>query len=120
MILSPLTRGLFKRAILQSGGINTKIACRSKDESLKIMKKFSTDLECNDKTLGKQIECLKSKTQEELQTISFPSLLSQPLAVFGDDFLPVSPTEALKTGKLNEVDLLSGVTRNEGENLCLN
>jgi len=34
--------------------------------------------------------------------------------VWGGEFLPISPSEALRTGKFNPVDLLFGLCDNEG------
>lgn len=111
MMLSPLTHGLFKRAIIQSGTVNSMDASRSQNESLAVTKDFAMKLHCNESTLPEQFKCLRSKPAKELLNVALGSYIN---GVFGDEYLPLKPSEALKKGKLNAVDLLFGHTENEG------
>jgi len=68
LILSPQSKGLFKRAIMQSGAAQSIM--KSKEEALKNTVKLATQLHCP--TDGKEdtLKCLKEKTLDELKHVS--------------------------------------------------
>ena len=113
LILSPLANGFFHRAILQSGSSISDTACASKSHEQSKAKTIAKKLNCND-NMTTITECLREKSIEELLSIR---LDQQLMAIYGDEFLPLRPVEALKNDhyNINKVDLMFGVTRDEGD-----
>lgn len=111
-ILSPLSKNLFKKAIVQSGTAFTVNSFMTKEEALNNSKKFSQDLGCNQS--DQWINCLKQLNASLLTNYSiqpFQYGLFGFLPVVGEAFYPVNSFEAVKTGKFNsEIDLLAGVS----------
>lgn len=117
-ILSPLTAGLYKKAILLSGSPNSVFGVASKELALRRTNQLASDVGCSSSN-GESIEqCLKKKSAIELvQTLQDePSMnISFFSPLYGDDFLPISPNEALKSGNFNHgIDLLFGSNLVEG------
>ena len=115
-VLSPLSKGLFKNAILQSGSPYADISFMTKNEALNNAKEYSVSLGCNHKNW---ISCLKQLDPKSINTYYldshhfFSSRLFFP--VVGETFLPFTPYEAFKTGRLNtEINILAGTTADEG------
>ncbi|KAH7637888.1 cholinesterase 1-like [Dermatophagoides farinae] len=105
LIISPLANGLFQRAIMQSGAPNPNVCSNSKADELS-----------NGLAMEKTMECLRNKTIEEILATDSPDMTTPFVPIYGDDFMPLNPVEALKSGQgLNQVDLMFGVTRDEGE-----
>ncbi|KAH9408269.1 hypothetical protein TYRP_011940 [Tyrophagus putrescentiae] len=115
LVLSPLARGLFKRAIAQSG---VPLAFTdSLEQSLERTKRFAPKVNCSvDKDLQATVQCIKGKTPAELFPATLNDLASDELfrPVWGDELLPSKPSAALTTGQFNPVDFVYGVTRDEG------
>src|SRR5699024_11914604 len=59
---------------------------------------------------------LRTKSVEQIVDATKGDMLhiNQMIPIIGDKLLPVSPVEALKSGKFQPVDLIFGVTKNEG------
>ena len=112
-ILSPLSKGLFKNAIFQSGSPCTDM---TKNEALNNAKEYSVSLGCNNENW---ISCLKQLDPKSIYNYYFDfnhfwtSRLFFP--VVGEAFLPVASNEAFKTGRFNtEINILAGITADEG------
>lgn len=119
MMLSPRTRGLFRRAILQSGAANSFIGSQSRQVSWRKFVALATMLGCETLNLNSTaaMRCLEEKDVVELQkSVNRMSDISQYFEpTYGTDFLPESPVKLLKTGRFNhQTDLLFGVNRDEG------
>ncbi|CAG2177705.1 unnamed protein product, partial [Oppiella nova] len=113
-VLSPLTRGLFRRAIMQSGSIlgNKDRDPVNKTEALNMAKELSKQLNC---TEGEDwLKCLRGVDPSE-----FAALYKKPTyAVFGTQYLPVSAQNAFENNNFNtDIDLIAGITQNEGSTL---
>ncbi|XP_027196232.2 acetylcholinesterase-like [Dermatophagoides pteronyssinus] len=113
LILSPLASGLFHRAILQSGSSITDTACASKSHEKSKAKIIAEKLNC----LGNMTaitKCLRQKSIKELLSVH---LDQQLIPIYGSEFLPLKPVEALKNDhyKINKVDLMFGANRDEGD-----
>lgn len=128
LLLSPLAKGLFRRAIIQSGSPFSYYGILSPEETVKKTKVFSQRLGCQVGSTGKldnkTIACLLEKSPEEFikATLAFVAAHEQPfLPSYGNEIMPFSPINSLKTGKFNTgVDVLYGVCNNEGSHFVLN
>ncbi|CAG2106494.1 unnamed protein product, partial [Medioppia subpectinata] len=110
-IISPLSKGLFKRAIMESGAhmYNKDRDAISKPEAIANGKHIAKQLKCNE--TEDWMQCLRRADARDIlkftPTIAFP--------VEGTEFLPISAQKALKTKQLNtDIDLMAGLTRDEG------
>ena len=111
-ILSPLSKGLFKNAILQSGSPYTDLSFMGKNEALNNAKEYSESLGCNNENW---ISCLKQLDPKSINTyhVNWDHFLSSRLflPVVSEAFCPVKPYEAFKTGRFNtEINILTGTT----------
>ncbi|XP_025017411.1 acetylcholinesterase-like [Tetranychus urticae] len=109
-ILSPQSRGLFRGAIMESGGIMSGFI--QEQNRTKTLEDFIESLNCTN--VVDPLTCLKSIPWRDLVDNS-PSTFISP--TFGDDFIPMEPEEAVKSRKFNDVNLLAGAERDEGNGL---
>ena len=120
LILSPLTKGLFHRAIMESGtaiGLLTDM-----DETVGMTTALMDLVNCStSEGIAAGIECLKTTPVESLQkaclegkAYNAPFTTFRPILGFGDDFCPDSAVQTLKKGKFHGIDLMIGVMNDEG------
>ncbi|CAG2102998.1 unnamed protein product [Medioppia subpectinata] len=120
-ILSPLSKGLFRRAIMQSGSVafNRDRPVVSAAEALQKAKQLARRLNCaqND---DKWLDCLRAIEDPKLfveRSVNKSALVWQ-WPVFGTQFLPVLPNKALKTQSFNsDIEVMAGATKDEGKAL---
>ncbi|CAG2105293.1 unnamed protein product [Medioppia subpectinata] len=115
-ILSPLSKGLFKRAIMQSGAqfYNNKEVV-NKTEALSQAKAIAKGLKCNE--TEDWIQCLRRADPKDILKYENP-IATYP--TFGTEFLPIRAQTAFNTKKFNtDVDLIAGITRNEGSTFII-
>ncbi|CAG2106632.1 unnamed protein product, partial [Medioppia subpectinata] len=114
-IFSPLTKGLFKRAIMESGAI---MYSNSRDpistgEALQSAKDMAKHFNCSESE--EWLHCLRELPADRLQT----STIFPTFPVLGTEYLPISAQKAFaeKTFR-TDIDLLTGLVRDEGSNLA--
>ncbi|KAH9417531.1 hypothetical protein DERP_007530 [Dermatophagoides pteronyssinus] len=120
MILSPLARGLFRRAIMRSGSINEYLAY-SPQNSLKNSLTFAKKMDCPVHDMDRMVDCLQNKSIAELtfktESFNLPAIFEgkQIFLMYGDyaGLLPDRPSRMLANGIFNPVDLISGFTYGE-------
>ncbi|EEC19547.1 esterase, putative [Ixodes scapularis] len=99
-ILSPMSQGLFKRAVMMSGNMYTIDFFDSTHESI-----------------IKGNKCLRSKKVDELvlasTEVSKPKVFSF-FPTYNDQFIPKVPRVAIDRGFFQDVEVLMGVTTDEG------
>lgn len=124
LVASPLTKGLFKRAVVQSGHGQM---VRAIPIAQKLVKRIAKLLRIKPDVAGFQsrsaAECVAALRKVSLPTAGIdlrdehgrePAFgLSRFLPVYGDDVLPQHPDEALKAGVGAEVQLLIGTNSEE-------
>jgi len=98
LVISPISRNLFQRAILQSGALfyYKERGVITKTEALTAAKEMSKSFNCSDD--NQWLECLR---EVEAQKISrYLKLRVTP--IYGTEFFPVSPQNALKSGDFSK------------------
>ncbi|XP_068941888.1 carboxylesterase 4A [Petaurus breviceps papuanus] len=124
LILSPLSKGLFHRAISQSGTALIKIFISY--EPLKIAKRIAKAANCATNSTQALVQCLRSKTEKEIQKVSDEMKFFQlnpnhnpletiwfvPAVVDGFVFTD-SPEALLAQGNFQQIPYLLGVNRIE-------
>ena len=115
-LLSPKSRGLFSKAIIESGPCGG--AGVPKQPALDQGREFAARLGCPEGT--DTMSCLRSKSTQQIMDAfpPDPTFLFRKAAFWlpvadGVD-LPVDGAKALAAGRFNRVPLISGVNRDEG------
>ncbi|XP_055380262.1 acetylcholinesterase [Condylostylus longicornis] len=121
-LLSPITRGIVKRGILQSGTLNAPWSHMSSERALEIGKALIKDCNCNSSLLTEfpleVMACMRTvdaKTISVQQWNSYSGILGFPSAPTVDGaFMPSDPITMLKEADLHGVDILVGSNKDEG------
>ncbi|XP_037579182.1 acetylcholinesterase-like [Dermacentor silvarum] len=123
-IMSPLSEGLFKRAVLMSGTMFSLDTWDTVPESMVKADKVANVVGCSNggrielsSNAEEIIDCMRNKSADELvrasQEIVVPKFV--PFApTYHNEFLPRNPLVAMKRGFFSSVDVLAGVTSDEG------
>ncbi|KAH0519274.1 Carboxylesterase 1D [Microtus ochrogaster] len=111
LVLSPLAKNLFHRAISQSG---VALTAALFTEKVKPVAELVANLSgCKTTTSAVMVHCLRQKTEEELmetsQKMTYPFL---PTVVDGV-FLPKTPEEVLAEKSFNTVPYMVGINKQE-------
>ncbi|XP_035716357.1 venom carboxylesterase-6-like [Folsomia candida] len=122
-ILSPLSKGLFHRAISQSGHVAVPFAFVK--DSLSQAQKYGKRINCPTRNTSALVRCLRSKRAREL--IQVAQDLMSPIHTHDefftgtletikreDTFLIESPFDILEQGNFNKVPWILGVNSGEG------
>ena len=118
-LVSPLSRGLFHRAIMQSGASSTPLYM-NKVTSTGQLEVFAKLINC---TLGpNHVDCVRGKTAEDILAVQGGLTLphykgSQDIVapIVDGNFLPDQPEILFKAGQFHpDVDTIIGFTSNEG------
>ncbi|XP_066999998.1 acetylcholinesterase [Anabrus simplex] len=121
-LLSPVTRGLARRGIMQSGTLNAPWSYMTGEKAADIAKVLVDDCGCNATQLvdapSKVMACLRAvdpKTISLQQWNSYWGILGFPSAPTIDGvFLPKHPIQLLKDGDFHDTEILIGSNQDEG------
>ncbi|KAL9894042.1 acetylcholine esterase [Glossina fuscipes fuscipes] len=121
-LMSPVTRGLVKRGMMQSGTMNAPWSHMTSEKAVEIGKSLINDCNCNVSLLTENpqavMACMRAvdaKTISVQQWNSYSGILSFPSAPTIDGaFLPADPMTLLKTADLNGYDIMIGNVKDEG------
>lgn len=122
-VLSPMSRGLFSKAIAQSGTALSPWAINRNPKQQAQM--LASALGCPTDDTKKMVACLRQKPAEEFATFHQPFLEDYPRGqnvLFTpsievdspNPFLSRNPLEILKSGDFSKVPFITGVTSGEG------
>ncbi|XP_057668187.1 juvenile hormone esterase-like [Diorhabda carinulata] len=124
-MISPLSRGLFSRAILQSGTTLCPWGLSENKETENNSKKLAEALNCPTDSSENTIECLRKVDAEKFVELDeiFKVWDYDPMIPFKpvvepkgtkDPFLPDHPLNIIKSGKSMDVPIIIGVTSEDG------
>ncbi|KAK4814392.1 hypothetical protein QYF61_018151 [Mycteria americana] len=110
LVLSPLAKGLFHKAISESG---TAVRVLFTDQPEEEAQRIATASGCEKFSSAAIVECLREKTEEEILqiTLKMPSLFISASA--DGVFFPKSPRQLLSEKMINEVPYIIGVNNCE-------
>ncbi|XP_011358436.1 liver carboxylesterase 1 [Pteropus vampyrus] len=124
LVISPLAKNLFHRAISESGVVLT--AALSKKDMKTLAQRIAITAGCKTTTSAVIVQCLRQKSEEELMEITLEmnffrlDLVGDPkeshpflYTVVDGVVLPKMPEEMLAEKKLNPVPYLLGINKNE-------
>ncbi|KDR08515.1 Acetylcholinesterase, partial [Zootermopsis nevadensis] len=122
-LLSPVTRSLVRRGIMQSGTLNAPWSYMTAEKAADIGRVLVEDVGCNADQLtespSKVMACLRlvdSKTISVQQWNSYWGVLGFPSAPTIDGvFLPKHPLDLIRDGDYDDTEILIGSNRDEGE-----
>ncbi|XP_059611146.1 juvenile hormone esterase-like [Phlebotomus argentipes] len=119
--ISPLSKGLFHRAIAQSGTHFSKWAQRDSEVSAANTRKLAEKLECPAEDVKEMIECLRNVPSEDLISLlsDFFTWNVYPLVLWAPVVEPESENAFLtedpaKLSGGDDIPFLIGITSNEG------
>lgn len=121
-LISPVTRGLVRRGILQSGTLNAPWSYMTGEKANDVARVLVDDCNCNSTMLAdnpsRVMACMRSvdaKTISVQQWNSYWGILGFPSAPTIDGkFLPKHPLDLLKEGDFEDTEILIGNNKNEG------
>ncbi|XP_077288584.1 acetylcholinesterase-like isoform X2 [Arctopsyche grandis] len=121
-LISPVTRGLVKRGILQSGTLNAPWSFMTGEKAQEVAAILVDDCGCNSTMLednaSSVMDCMRgvdAKTISVQQWNSYTGILGFPSAPTVDGvFLPKHPDELLKEGDFQDSEILIGSNQDEG------
>ncbi|KAM6058002.1 fatty acyl-CoA hydrolase precursor, medium chain-like [Chlamydotis macqueenii] len=110
LVLSPLAKGLFHKAISESG---TAISLLFTDQPEEEAKRIAIASGCEKSNSAAIVECLREKTEEEIVqiTIKMPHLFISSTA--DGVFFPKSPRQLLSEKAINEAPYIIGINNCE-------
>ncbi|XP_068017759.1 fatty acyl-CoA hydrolase precursor, medium chain-like [Melanerpes formicivorus] len=111
LVLSPLAKGLFHKAISESG---TAVKLLFTEEPLEEAQRVAAAAGCDQSSSAAMVECLRGKTEEEIIEIT---LKMPPLFLGGCPdgvFFPKTPRELLSEKLINPVPYIIGMNNWEG------
>ncbi|XP_040537234.1 fatty acyl-CoA hydrolase precursor, medium chain isoform X2 [Gallus gallus] len=110
LVLSPLAKGLFHKAISESG---TAIRALFTDKPEEEAQRIAAASGCEKSSSAALVECLREKTEEEMEqiTLKMPSMFIS--STVDGVFFPKSPRELLSEKAINAVPYIIGVNNCE-------
>ncbi|XP_064638638.1 acetylcholinesterase-like isoform X2 [Lineus longissimus] len=116
-LLSPLSRGKFARAILQSGTANTKWATYSRDEARARGRSAAKLFNCPTADLDEMTYCLRRAPPEHFPNNEWitKGIMQFPFVpVIDGVFFVETPDESLEKGNFKKTQILLGSNQDEG------
>lgn len=118
-LASPLSAGLFHKAIMESGPCSGGGIKLSSAESFGKSFAARTALGCNSPVASAVVSCMRGKSTDEIMTAETPQEQQALSFAFGtvldNYFLTQGPGDAIKSGQYNAVPVLSGSNHDEGK-----
>lgn len=124
-LVSPLTQGLVKRGILQSGTMNAPWSYMTGEKAVQIGLALVDECGCNasqiEENSSRVMSCMRAvdaKTISKRQWNSYWGILGFPSAPTIDGvLLTKDPMEMVRDGNYSDIEIIIGSNLNEGESL---
>jgi len=124
-LISPVTQGLVRRGILQSGTLNAPWSYMTGEKANEVARVLVDDCGCNSTMLqenpARVMACMRSvdaKTLSVQQWNSYWGILGFPSAPTIDGvFLPKDPLDLVKEADFKDTEILIGNNENEGRDI---
>lgn len=124
-LMSPVTKGLVRRGILQSGTLNAPWSFMTAEKANEVASVLVEDCSCNSTMLednpSRVMACMRSvdaKTISVQQWNSYGGILGFPSAPTIDGiFLPKDPLDLLREADFEKTEIVIGNNENEGRSL---
>lgn len=122
-IMSPLTKHMVKRVIMQSGAAMLPMILDENAGLFKVSQSIATIVGCADKSNNLKtnpriiVKCLKRLPAVELARAEGIMMANNPLTFkprTGDEYLPKNTIQLIREGQFADVEMLAGVTKDEG------
>ncbi|XP_036604060.1 pyrethroid hydrolase Ces2e-like [Trichosurus vulpecula] len=108
-VLSPMSKGLFHRTIMESGvAIAPNLVSSSSEMVVNVIANPSA---CDTHNSSSMVQCLRRKSEDEILAIT-KHFKVMPIAVDGQ-FFPKHPEELLAAGEFHHVPSITGVNNHE-------
>ncbi|XP_036604071.1 cocaine esterase-like [Trichosurus vulpecula] len=108
-VLSPMSKGLFHRAIMESGvAILPGLISSSSEMAVNVIAKLSA---CERHNSVSMVQCLRNKSEDEILAITKNFQIA--FGVVDGKFLPKHPEELLAAGEFHHVPSIIGVNNHE-------
>jgi len=115
LMVSPLAKGLFSRAILQSGAWthpNTPLI--SKDEAIKVGEYGAEKINCLKEDSLETLQCLQNVDVSTLIKLWQNSFFRPPSVVIDGKIISEHPQDTISSGNLNAKEIIFGANKDEG------
>ncbi|XP_042732901.1 fatty acyl-CoA hydrolase precursor, medium chain-like isoform X2 [Lagopus leucura] len=110
LVLSPLAKGLFHKAISESG---TTIRALFTEKPEKEAQRIAAASGCEKSSSAALVECLRGKTEEEIEQITLKMAAVRISACVDGVFLPKSPKQLLSEKAINAIPYILGINNCE-------
>ncbi|XP_070581595.1 acetylcholinesterase-like [Ptychodera flava] len=117
-MISPMSKGLFRRAIAESGSPLNHWAIKEEPyDCVKNAHYMATRIGCPTESSTALVECLRTKDALEISRYSFfadgDEFAFEPVVDGPGGFMPLSPIHYIKNGLLQKVPFMMGYTKDE-------
>ena len=113
--VSPLARGLFSRAVQQSGTwTHPGWTFMTREEGQTVGQAAARKVGCADGAEEDQLECLQTVEVLDLISLETDGFVYPPAAVIDGELLVRHPAESVARGEINVKEIIIGANRNEG------
>lgn len=123
-MISPLSKGLFHRAISQSGTIHSSWTLYRPGSAKKHAKRLGEMMNCPTNNSVEFVDCMRNidakniiETDDNFKVLGIDPLITFKLSIEPDHsgaFLTKEPTELIEKGQINDVPWLTGLNSHEG------
>ncbi|XP_067653663.1 cholinesterase-like [Haliotis asinina] len=116
-LLSPISRDFFTRAILQSGAPNAVWTSTVPSKAIGSTRRLAELSNCNGTSDADIVQCIQVLPPEKIieNQAHVPNDGSEQFGPIVDGhFLPDTPASLVEKGQMKQVEILLGVTKNEG------
>ncbi|XP_074661376.1 cholinesterase-like [Tubulanus polymorphus] len=119
-LISPLTKPLFHRAIMQSSSATSPYALRSKEDQIDRATRIAKLVKCDRDTRAETVACMKTIPSDRLanvqwEVVASPFFFDLPVSPVVDGyFIEKTPEESMKAKEFKKCPVLAGTNKDEG------